>query len=95
MLEKMDAPRAQKCPACGGEDSLLRLVSAAGFRLKGSGWYQTDFKNSGRKKPAAAKGEAEAKDKGKQEKTDAQSKAGTDESAKQKDAKPKGSAPPA
>ena len=53
-----DAPLV-RCPACG-KDALTKLVSAAGFQLKGSGWYQTDFKGSGAK-PAAkadsAKGE--------------------------------------
>ena len=32
------------CPACK-EPALVKLLSAAGFQLKGSGWYQTDFKN--------------------------------------------------
>jgi len=36
------------CPAWGKE-SLTRLMSAVGFRLKGSGWYATDFKHSGSK----------------------------------------------
>ena len=45
-----DAPLVT-CPACG-KDALTKLVSAAGFQLKGSGWYQTDFKGSGTK-PAA------------------------------------------
>src|SRR3982751_3539016 len=45
-----DAP-LKTCPACGA-DALVKLVSAAGFQLKGSGWYATDFKNSGAK-PAA------------------------------------------
>lgn len=44
-----DAP-LRACPECGKEE-LAKLVSAAGFQLKGSGWYATDFKNSG-KKPA-------------------------------------------
>jgi len=48
------------CTACGKE-TFSKMLSAAGFQLKGSGWYATDFKNSG-KKPAAkadaAKGEA-------------------------------------
>ena len=39
-----DAPLTD-CPACQKPD-LKKLVSAAGFRLKGSGWYETDFKNS-------------------------------------------------
>jgi putative FmdB family regulatory protein len=43
-LQKMsDAPIAQ-CPACGSTD-YVKKVSAAGFQLKGSGWYVTDFRN--------------------------------------------------
>ncbi|RQO68590.1 FmdB family transcriptional regulator [Aquitalea sp. FJL05] len=43
-LQKMsDEPIAQ-CPACGSADYHKQL-SAAGFQLKGSGWYATDFKN--------------------------------------------------
>ena len=50
-LQKLaDAPLVT-CPACG-KDSLTKLLSAAGFQLKGSGWYATDFKGSG-SKPAA------------------------------------------
>jgi putative FmdB family regulatory protein len=45
-----DAP-LKTCPVCHA-DALVKLVSAAGFQLKGSGWYATDFKNSG-SKPAA------------------------------------------
>src|ERR1700712_3260336 len=52
----VDAPLV-KCPACGKE-TLNKLVSAAGFQLKGSGWYATDFKNSGSKPPAKDKSEA-------------------------------------
>ena len=40
-----------KCPACGN-DTLKKIISAAGFRLKGGGWYETDFK-SGKKKNVA------------------------------------------
>ena len=55
-----DAPLVT-CPACG-KDALAKQLSAAGFQLKGSGWYATDFKNSGSKPPAkdAAKPEAKA-----------------------------------
>jgi putative FmdB family regulatory protein len=45
-----DAPLVA-CPQCG-KDTLVKLVSAAGFQLKGSGWYQTDFRGSGGKPPA-------------------------------------------
>jgi putative FmdB family regulatory protein len=49
-LQKLrDAPLVT-CPACGAE-TLVKKVSAAGFQLKGSGWYATDFRNAG--KPAA------------------------------------------
>jgi putative FmdB family regulatory protein len=52
-----DAPLAT-CPSCHA-DTLVKLVSAAGFQLKGSGWYATDFKGSGGK-PAPAKSDAAA-----------------------------------
>ena len=42
-----DAPLVS-CQSCG-QDTLERLVSAAGFRLKGSGWYETDFKTPAEK----------------------------------------------
>lgn len=49
-LQKMsDAPLVD-CKKCG-EPTLKKLISAAAFKLKGSGWYETDFKNNG-KKPA-------------------------------------------
>ena len=50
-LQKMaDAPLKQ-CPSCE-QASLKKLISAAAFKLKGSGWYETDFKNNN--KPAAS-----------------------------------------
>jgi putative FmdB family regulatory protein len=52
-----DAPLVT-CPACG-KDALTKLVSAAGFQLKGSGWDQTVFKGSGAK-PAAKTDAAKA-----------------------------------
>ena len=52
-----DAPLVT-CPACG-KDALTKLVSAAGFQLKGSGWYQTDFKGSGAKPAARANANGE------------------------------------
>lgn len=51
-LERMqkisDAPLTD-CPECG-KPALKKLISAAGFRLKGGGWYETDFKKGGTKK---------------------------------------------
>ena len=45
-LQKMAEGPLRKCPDCG-KSQLKRLVSASRFRLKGSGWYETDFKNKG------------------------------------------------
>ena len=46
-LQKIaDAPIAI-CPSCGS-DSFTKMLSAAGFQLKGSGWYATDFKGGGK-----------------------------------------------
>lgn len=50
-LQKVSDPLLTDCPECG-KPTFNKLVSAAGFQLKGNGWYATDFKNSG-KKPAA------------------------------------------
>lgn len=47
-LQKVSEAPLSRCPSCGKE-SLQKLLSAAGFQLKGSGWYATDFKNSGAK----------------------------------------------
>jgi len=47
-LQRLSDPDLTVCPDCG-EEALNRLVSAAGFRLKGSGWYETDFKKDGKK----------------------------------------------
>ena len=68
-LQKFSDAPLVACPACT-RDSLSKLVSAAGFQLKGSGWYATDFKGSGSKpaakadsgdgKPAAAKTESKS-----------------------------------
>ena len=45
-LQKVSDPPRTECPKCG-KPSLSKLLSAAGFQLKGSGWYATDFKNKG------------------------------------------------
>lgn len=48
ILQKLSDPDERKCPVCG-KLKLERLVSAAGFRLKGAGWYETDFKSDNKK----------------------------------------------
>lgn len=47
-IQKVAEEPLRDCPACG-QPSLKRLLSAAGFQLKGSGWYATDFKDTGKK----------------------------------------------
>ena len=47
-IQRMNEPVLTECPDCG-EDQLKKLVSAAAFRLKGGGWYETDFKSGNQK----------------------------------------------
>ncbi len=54
-MQKFSDATLTDCPSCG-KAALTKLVSAAGFQLKGSGWYATDFKG-GSKKPETAKPE--------------------------------------
>jgi putative FmdB family regulatory protein len=53
VLQKMSDPVLTTCPACG-TDQFQKQVTAAGFQLKGSGWYATDFKGGSAPAPAAA-----------------------------------------
>lgn len=54
VLQKMSDPVLTVCPACGAA-TYAKQVTAAGFQLKGSGWYVTDFRggNNGAAKPEA------------------------------------------
>ena len=47
-LQKISEAPLTKCPDCGAE-ALKKLVSAPAFRLKGGGWYETDFKTGDKK----------------------------------------------
>lgn len=51
LIQKMAELPVKKCPECL-EDTATRLISPAGFQLKGTGWYVTDFKNKDKGKPA-------------------------------------------
>ena len=57
VLQKMSEPRLLECPKCG-EASLQKQLSAPKFRLKGAGWYETDFKTGDKRNIA---GETNAK----------------------------------
>jgi putative FmdB family regulatory protein len=93
-LQKVSARPLRKCPACGSP-SLKRLVSAPVFRLKGGGWYETDFKNdkdsqrniAGEKEPVAEKPAEKAADKASDAKVEAKP------AEKKVDAKAKPAAP--
>ena len=58
-LQKMSDPVLTECPACK-QASLKKLISAGGFRLKGGGWYETDFKG-GKKKNVHESGDSSTK----------------------------------
>lgn len=60
-LQKLSEAPLTRCPHCG-KPALRKLVSAAGFRLKGGGWYETDFK-SGHRHNVLDSGEKPAVDK--------------------------------
>jgi len=61
-LRKVSDPPLTECPACH-QPALAKKVTAAGFQLKGSGWYVTDFRDKGTaKKPADAKADGQKAD---------------------------------
>jgi len=70
-LRKVSDPLLRVCPECGKE-TFGKMLTAAGFQLKGGGWYATDFKNSGAKPASkadsksgtASEGKSEGKGKG-------------------------------
>ena len=61
IIQKINDAPETKCPECAN-DSLVKLVSAAGFQLKGTGWYETDFKNKGQSSPTKPTNTSPAKD---------------------------------
>lgn len=72
ILQKISEKLRVMCPSCN-ESALKKKISTAGFRLKGGGWYETDFKSKNKKnvisnkpteKPAPVKKESKAKENG-------------------------------
>lgn len=57
VLQKISDAPLKKCPECG-KQALKRLISAPVFRLKGGGWYETDFKSDAETKRNLVKDEA-------------------------------------
>ena len=58
-LQKISDAPLSECPECG-QSTLKRLISAPAFRLKGSGWYETDFKSDKEKKRNLVDGKSDA-----------------------------------
>ena len=61
-LQKVSEAPLKKCEACGAK-KLRKKISAAGFRLSGSGWYETDFKTGNKKNIAKSDNEKPAESK--------------------------------
>lgn len=59
VMHKISDLPARDCPQCG-QPALSKQVSAAGFRLSGGGWYETDFKSKGQKNLSGGAKEPEA-----------------------------------
>ena len=59
VMQKISDKPQQTCPSCK-QRKLRKLVSASAFRLKGSGWYETDFKDKKKKNVSAAGDESTA-----------------------------------
>jgi putative FmdB family regulatory protein len=62
VLQKMSDAPLTDCPSCGAAGSFKKQITAAGFQLKGSGWYVTDFRGGGSAGAAAPAASAPAGD---------------------------------
>ncbi|MDG2107304.1 MAG: zinc ribbon domain-containing protein [Woeseiaceae bacterium] len=60
VLQKISDPKLVDCPECG-EPSLKKMLSAPKFRLKGKGWYETDFKTGDQRNLAGESDKKSAK----------------------------------
>ena len=68
-LQKVSDPKLTHCPECG-KPTFDKLLSAAGFQLKGSGWYVTDFRDKGSKPKADTETSTAAEPKKEEKKSD-------------------------
>ncbi|MBE7369455.1 FmdB family zinc ribbon protein [Ramlibacter pallidus] len=73
VLQKVSDAPLTVCPACGAE-SFSKQLTAAGFQLKGSGWYATDFRGGNTAAPAADKAADKPADTAKTDSTPASTK---------------------
>lgn len=80
-LQKMSDDPLSDCPDCG-KPSLRKLLSAPNFRLKGGGWYETDFKDKNQRNLAGDSGKADAAKSGTANSDSGKSDSGKSDSAK-------------
>ena len=73
LMQKISDPPAKQCPKCL-ENTAVKLISAAGFQLKGSGWYATDFKNNSKKEEKPQTKDADTSTKTSEEKSTSSTK---------------------
>ena len=95
VMQKISDKPLKKCPACG-KSGLRKLVSAPVFRLKGSGWYETDFKSDkeGKRNLAGGDDAPAAKDDGKAKAPAKGDGKGEGDSSTKAEAKPESKAEP-
>ena len=88
-LQKMSDDALVDCPECG-EPALKRLISAPRFRLKGKGWYETDFKKDNQRNVLKSDTEPAKSDKsdGKSEKSETKKTEKTEKTEKKTESKP-------
>ena len=87
-IQKLSESPLTSCPVCATE-SLKKKISAAVFRLKGRGWYETDFKSGDRKRNVAGDDDGGSKEKDNSEKDNSKEKAKTEQSTGSEGAKAK------
>jgi len=88
ILQKMSDPILTVCPSCG-KSQFKKQVTAAGFQLKGSGWYATDFKGSGSAPSAAPEAaKQESKEAGSAESTTSSATSTSSDSTKTQSSSP-------
>jgi len=87
VLQKLSDPPLTECPACG-KSTLGKLMSAAGFHLKGSGWYASDFKGVSKPKEGSQEAQDKSESKVKQEAKSKEQQAAKEDSKARKEPSP-------
>ena len=77
LIRKISEPTTISCPKCNGQN-FIKQVSAPNFKLKGSGWYETDFKTGAKKNIVDAKDDKASKPKETKKITDTSPSSGTE-----------------